>query len=300
MKPAPRARRRGTGALAVLTALLVVAATAAVWAQRTLLDTERFVAVAGPVVDEPAVTEPLADAVSAAVVDALRVDRLPAGAARTLEAELGRLTGEALAADPVRAHLRGLVTSAHAGTVGLARGEGDEHAGVALAAEGLVLETRPAVVDAIEVVVQDLGPVGRLLPELVVPEGVGRVVLVPTGALDGVRGFVRGVDSAVPLLLAGAATGVVLTVALAGRRRRALAVLGLAVAVVAALAALGSVPLRDAAVAGVTDPGLRRALRALVEPLGADLTGTLLLAAALGAGVAVLAAALAALGRRQR
>jgi hypothetical protein len=138
-----------------------------------------------------------------------------------------------------------------------------------------------------------------LLPELVVPERAGRVVLVPTDALDGVQGFVRGVDRAVPLLLVGAGLGVVLTLALAGRRRRALAVLGLAVAVTAALGALASVPLRDAVTAGVPDPGLRRALRALVEPLGADLTGTLLLIAAVGAGVAVLGAALAAV-RRQR
>ncbi len=286
-QPARPARRRGAGALAVVTALLVVAAGVALWTQRTVLDTDRFVAVAGPVLDHPDVTQPLADPVSTAVVDALAVDQLPASVEGALEGEIDRLVADAVDSEPVRELLRGLVTRAHAATVGLARGERDEHAGVALGDGGLVLEMRPAVVAALDTVTQDLGAIGRLLPDLLVPEDAGRVVLLRNDVLQGVERFVDGVDRAVPVLLVGAAAGVVLTLGLASRRRRALTQLGLAVAVTAALAALASVPLRDA-LAGRPDPALRRAARALLEPLGSDLTGMLVLVAVVGAGAAVL------------
>ncbi|AEG45308.1 hypothetical protein [Isoptericola variabilis] len=300
--PRAPARRRGAGPAAVLaawlTAVLAVGAVAAGWAQRTLLDTDRFVAVAGPVADDPQVTRPLGDAVAGAVVAGLDVDRLPGDVAGIVEEEVRRLVDEALASAPVRERLRGLVREAHAGTVGLARGEGDDTAGVALAEDGVVLETRPAVVDAIRVVTQGLGPLGEVLPELVVPENAGRVLLVPTDAFDGLRDFVQGVDRAAPLLLVGAGLGLVLTLVVATRRRLALAHLGLAVAVVGGLAALGSVPLRDTAVRGVHDAGLRGALRALLEPVGADLTATLGWTAAAGAALAVVAWLVSRVARR--
>jgi hypothetical protein len=275
--------------LVVVASLLAVAATAAVWAQRTLLDTERFAAVAGPVLDDPAVTEPLADVISDAVVDTLAIERLPSFVADFLEEQLVRLVDGAVASPAVRDRLPGLVVDAHAGVVGLVRGEGDDRAGVALTEDGIVLETRPAVVAALEDLLANLGEPARLLPDLVVPQGVGRMLLVRTDALDGVQRFVTGVDTAVPLLLAGAAVGLVVTLVLARRRVRALALLGLTTAAVAAGAALYTPTYRDSLVDRVPNADLRRAIGALLEPLGADLVSTLWTVAAFAAGVGVLA-----------
>jgi hypothetical protein len=275
--------------LVVVTALLAVGATAALWAQRTLLDTDRFAAVAGPVLDDPAVTEPLADVISDAVVDTLAIERLPSFVADFLEEQVVRLVDGAVASPAVRDRLPGLVLDAHAGVVGLVRGEGDDRAGVALTEDGIVLETRPAVVAALEDLLGNLGDAARLLPDLVVPQGAGRMLLVRTDALDGVQRFVTGVDTAVPLLLAGAAVGLVVTLVLARRRVRALALLGLTTAAVAAGAALYTPTYRDSLVDRVPNADLRRAIGALLEPLGADLVSTLWTVAAAAAGVGVLA-----------
>lgn len=275
--------------LVVVTSLLAVGATAALWAQRTLLDTERFAVVAGPVLDDPAVTEPLAGVISDAVVDTLAIDRLPSFVADFLEEQVVRLVDGAVASPAVRARLPGLVVDAHAGVVGLARGEGDDRAGVALTDDGIVLETRPAVVAALEDLIAHLGEPARLLPDLVVPEGVGRMLLVRSDALDGLQRFVTGVDTAVPLLLAGAGACLVLTLALARRRVRALAFLGATTAALAAGAALATPAYRDLLVDRVPDADLRRAIGALLEPLGTDLVSTLWTVAAFAAGVGLLA-----------
>jgi uncharacterized protein YjeT (DUF2065 family) len=69
-----RARRVLAGVLVVLTSLCIVAATIGVWTQRTLSDTDRYVALVAPLADDPAVTDPLAARLSEEVFVALDVE----------------------------------------------------------------------------------------------------------------------------------------------------------------------------------------------------------------------------------
>ena len=69
-----RVRQVLAGVLVVLTSLCIVAATIGLWTQRTLSDTDRFVALVAPLADDPAVTNPLAARLSEEVFIALDVE----------------------------------------------------------------------------------------------------------------------------------------------------------------------------------------------------------------------------------
>jgi hypothetical protein len=69
-----RARRVLAGVLLVLTSLCIVAATIGIWTQRTLSDTDRYVALVAPLADDPAVTDPLAARLSDEVFLALDIE----------------------------------------------------------------------------------------------------------------------------------------------------------------------------------------------------------------------------------
>ncbi len=68
-----RVRRVLTGTLVILTSLSVVAATLGVWAQRTLADSDRYLALVVPLARDPAVTNALADRLTDEVFVALDV-----------------------------------------------------------------------------------------------------------------------------------------------------------------------------------------------------------------------------------
>jgi hypothetical protein len=72
-RPPGRFRRIATWVLVVLTSLVVVAATIGVWAQRTLADTDSYVALVAPLADDPEVTNPLADRLTDEIFVALDV-----------------------------------------------------------------------------------------------------------------------------------------------------------------------------------------------------------------------------------
>jgi hypothetical protein len=67
-------RRWASHALVVISALLVLASTVAVWAYRTALDTDRFMATVEPVLDDPAFYSALSDRVSDEVLVALDLE----------------------------------------------------------------------------------------------------------------------------------------------------------------------------------------------------------------------------------
>jgi hypothetical protein len=86
-------RERVTAVLAVLTVVATVAASVAVWVRATLLDTDRFMAVVEPVLDDPAFTAALSETAAAQVLAALELD---ARVAVTLEQLDRLLVGAAL------------------------------------------------------------------------------------------------------------------------------------------------------------------------------------------------------------
>ena len=67
-------RRWTAGVLVVITTLMVVASSVAVWAHRTVLDTDQFMDAVGPAVEDPAFYEALADNVSEQALLALDLD----------------------------------------------------------------------------------------------------------------------------------------------------------------------------------------------------------------------------------
>jgi hypothetical protein len=74
-----RTRRILVPMLVVLTVVAFAAAVPGTWTRRTLLDTDRYVAVVGPLAQDPAVQDYLARTITAAVFDGLSVeDRLGA------------------------------------------------------------------------------------------------------------------------------------------------------------------------------------------------------------------------------
>lgn len=69
-----RARRVLSGIFVVLTSLCVVATTVGVWTQRTLADTDRYVALVGPLVESPAVVDAMTIRLTDEIFRALDVD----------------------------------------------------------------------------------------------------------------------------------------------------------------------------------------------------------------------------------
>ncbi|AEG45307.1 hypothetical protein [Isoptericola variabilis] len=288
-----RRRRPGVGLLAVLTALLVVAATLVVWTQRTALDTERFVDVAGTRLGDPVLTRPLAQAAADQALRAAGQDAVPA----EVRVQVEQAVEGVVASDAFRSRIEQLVVTAHAGAVGVARGQAERHPDVALTSEGFVVDTRPVAVEMLDGVAAGLGDAGAAIAERGVPDGAGQVPLLSSRAFSVVERAVQTVDRAVVPLVAGAAVALALTLALAVRRRRALAGVGAATAVVAALAALATVAVRVLLGTG-SGPAEARAVGALLEPLVADLTGTLWLVAGVGVVLGVVAGLAARVGQR--
>lgn len=63
-----------TGALVVVTSMMLVASTVAVWGNRTVFDTDRFMSVIDPALDEPAFYDSLARNISDQVIDVLDLE----------------------------------------------------------------------------------------------------------------------------------------------------------------------------------------------------------------------------------
>src|SRR6185503_520935 len=72
--PARRSRRILAGIALLLACLLILVTTVMVWAHQVAFNTDRFTALVTTVLDEPAVIDPLADAISTQVVDAIGVE----------------------------------------------------------------------------------------------------------------------------------------------------------------------------------------------------------------------------------
>lgn len=95
-----------TGALVVVTSLLLVASTVAVWGNRTVFDTERFMAVVDPALEDPAFYQSLSRNVSDQVIEALDLEtRVQARLTQLDEFITEALVDAVELPDPVRAAL---------------------------------------------------------------------------------------------------------------------------------------------------------------------------------------------------
>ena len=174
-----RARRVVAAILVVMAVLSFTAAVPGLWARRTLLDTDRYVAMVGPLAQEPAVQDYLARNVTTAVFDALSVED------RMSDALADRAPRIAFLAGPITNAVRGFVEDrvdgivsseafaryweeanrfVHAEVVAALRGEGGP----------LVTEDGKVVLNLVPIVNEALHRISGLVSQL-----IGREVSLP-------------------------------------------------------------------------------------------------------------------------
>jgi hypothetical protein len=93
-------RRWLSGVLVILSALLVVASTVAVWTYRTAFDTDRFMATVEPALDDPAFYSALGDRVSEQSLAALDLETRVANRLTQLDEYISQVLVDAIDIDP--------------------------------------------------------------------------------------------------------------------------------------------------------------------------------------------------------
>jgi hypothetical protein len=297
-----RRRRVLAGIALLLACVTIVIATVAVWTHQVAFNTTRFTALVGTVVDEPAVIDPLSNAISTQVVDALDVQgRLEARLPEAVQGLAGPITlafsdglekrlQVALADPRIQAALTRTVAFAHERVLNLLRDRSD----AASVVDGyVVVDVFPVVGAALaELQANGLIPADVQLPDLTNPEapgvlagrlesalGVtlppdfGTVRLFPAERLLQARTIVRAFDIVVVLLVVLAIVLAALALWLSSNRRRMVVYLALGTIIAFLVARLTMNTATSAIVAGIEDEGLSGAVRAVVDATIADLRG---------------------------
>jgi hypothetical protein len=302
----PRATRRRRRVLAgialILACLAILITTVAVWAHQVAFNTERFTALVGTVVDEPAVIDPLSDAIGTQVVSALDVQarieaRLP-DAAKSLAAPLTLAFGDALdkrlqvaLTDPrIQAALVRTVSFTHERVMNLLR---DQSNAVSVVNGYVVVDVFPVVGAALaELQADGLIPADVQLPDLSTPQepgvlasrlqsalGVtlppdfGTIQLMPADRLLAAQTIVRASDVLVIVLIVLTILLIALALWLSGNRRRMVVYLGVGTIIAFLIARLSINAITDAAISGIANEGLAGAVRSVVDATFADLRG---------------------------
>lgn len=306
--------------LVVVTTLLVAASCVAVWAHRTVLDTDEFMDTVGPVLDDPALYDALADHVTEQTLLALDLDDrvseqlteldevLALALVDRLEARVAKAVDRFVTSEAFRDRLPRLVEQAHGAAIGIARGDVDDHRAVYLTDDALVLDTVPLVA---EVLRESFGRAGGLLPGVTLPdvvaenasearaqlgaalgaklpEGFGEVVLLDRETFDLLQGAVTTVDVAVWLLVAVTVLLVVTTVLVAPDRRRGTVQLGIGIVVGLATTAALVARFDDRVVDAARTPDGGRAAEVLLDTVATGLHEILWLVGVVAAVAAVV------------
>ncbi len=298
--PPSRRRRVLAGTALVLACLSILITTVAVWTHQVAFNTDRFTALAGTVISEPAVIDPLSARISAQVVTALDVQsrveaRLPdaakplAGAITvTVRDAIDKRLQVALANPKIQAALIKTMSFMHARVMNLLR---DQPGAVSVVDGYVQVEVFP-VVGAALTELQSIGliPAGIQLPDLsspeepgvlrqrlatalgvTLPDDFGTIQLMPADRLLAARSFVRLFDLFVIVLIVLSVVLVALALWLSGHRRRMLIYLSVGTIIAFLLARLAIGAIEDAVIGGIADQGVAGALRALVDATVADL-----------------------------
>ena len=105
-------RRRLSGLFVFLTVLSLVVTVVGAWARAVALDTDRFVATVGPVIEDPAVQQALSIRLTDRVMEGLQVeDRVSTALAGLDQGELP--VSPALLAAPIADGIRNVLLEAH-------------------------------------------------------------------------------------------------------------------------------------------------------------------------------------------
>lgn len=323
--PAPgRARSVAAAVLTVAAVVATVLALLAVWTFRTLTDSDLFVARVGSVIEEPAVSQVVADAAADRLVTGVDLeqrvaDRLPpelAAFAPTLtgavESTLAREGARALQTEELQGVWEQTLRRGHQAAVGVLSGSDTEllsnEAGVialdlapvmgAIAERDGVLAgllDRPAVRSGTAATTTVAELEERLGADL--PDGTGQLVLFESDDLAAAQAAYEAVRLSVWLAPAAALLLVLLALALSRHRLRTLLHVVVGVAGGLVLLRLLVEPLRSAVVGSVSDAGLAAGVAAAFDAV----LSTLLTGVAVAAVVGLLALlGLLLLGRARR
>ena len=297
-----RTRRILAGVALVLACLLILVTTVAVWTHQVVLNTDRFTSLAGRVMAEPAVIDPLSDRISDQVVAALDVqDRLEARLPDAVKPLAGTLTlavgsaidtrlQVALLNPRIQAALLRTLAVTHAGVVNLLRDKPDS---VSVVDGYIVVQVFPVVGEALaELQTGGVIPADIQLPDLTSPDapgvlagrlqtalGVtlpadfGTIQLVKADRLLAVRSYVQAFDVIVVALVILSILLVLLALWLARDRRRMVIYLGIGTLIAFLVARLAINGIENAVLSGIAQDDVAGAVRAVVDATVEDLRG---------------------------
>jgi hypothetical protein len=318
-------RRRLTGLLVVLTVISLVTTVVAAWARAVVLDTDRFVATVGPVIDDPAVQSSLSVRLTDSIMSSLQIEdrvstalasvgegQLPVSPAllagpvtQGIENALLKRTRQLIASDAVSTIWTQALRTAHERAVALLRGDAPN---ASIEGDAVYLDLLPVVNDALAQLEQPLSDifnrtidiptvtaanvdqVASLLEQrfgVDLPDDFGRVKVFESDALPAAQAAVVTVDRVVYVLVALTLVLAIASILLSTRRLRTVLWLGFGAAI--GLIVVRRLALRvDDMIAGrVTGETNRDAVEAVTSDVFGDLRSftTWLLVAALLIGI---------------
>jgi hypothetical protein len=320
-----RLRRRLTGLLVVLTVISLVTTVVAAWARAVVLDTDRFVATVGPVIDEPAVQDALSIRLTDSIMSSLQIEsRVASALAQVGDGELPvspallagpitegirnallKRTHQLIASDAVSTIWTDALRTAQSQAVALLRGESTT---ASIEGDTVYIDLLPMVNNVLGQLEQQLSDIfgksidiptiteanaaqavtlleGRLGIDL--PDDFGRIPVFTSDALPAAQAAVAAVDRVVYLLVALTILLAIASIVMSTRRLRTVLWLGFGAAIGLIVVRRLTLRLDDAIADRVTGAVNRDAVGAVTSDVFQDLRNftTLLLVAAILVGV---------------
>jgi hypothetical protein len=303
--PAPkrRVRRIIAAILAFATALLLVLSVVCTWTSRTALDTQKFVARVGPVIDQPTVRTALATELSNQIVAALDVQSrlepvlppqlsfLAGPLSSGVDDVVNRAVTRVVNSDAFRKVWYASLTLAHQQVVKALTGNDsnlqivngkvvvDLAQVVTLVLQNLTSQLPTVFGTAISLQIPDNLPIAQIRQILSqflgiqLPEGFAQIPVMDASALESARTGVKVVNLSVLLVGLLTLVALVLAIVVSTNRRRTLLQIGLWSSILTALVFFVVRAITDSALSSITDDVLRPAVDAGVREIFSTLRG---------------------------
>jgi hypothetical protein len=307
-----RLRRWFVGLMVVLSCLMTVAATVAVWARAEVLDTDRWVATVGPLIEEPAVVDALSTRAATAIVDGLdlenrirdalvniqqlpdQIGALAAPITNAIEGRIKQRVTQVLQTDQAQELWVEINRVAHTAIVNVLTGN---------TREGVSVENGTVTLDLIPVIAMGLTAVEDILSDVLgrpidlpdpasldpanvaaakakiesalgiqLPEDFGQVVVFQSDRLAAAQDLVTQVNRGIALVIGLAVLFMILALVFSVDRRRTLLELGLGIFIAFLIARLAVRAIGRAVIDGV-QAGNQNAARDVVNAVFGSLIG---------------------------
>lgn len=263
-------RRRLSGLFVFLTVVALVVTVVGAWARAVVLDTDRFVATVGPVIEDPAVQQALSVRLTDRVMDGLQVeDRVSSALSNLDQGDLPvsptllagpitqgirnvllKRTDQLLASDAVRTLWTEALTRAHERAVALLRGE--DTGAARIEGDAVYVNLLPLMNDALQSLEQPLSDIFNRtidIPTITadnvsqatdtleqqfgvqLPSDFGSIKVFESDALPAAQSAVAAADRLIYLLVALTIVLAIVAFVLSTRRLRTLLWLGVGAAI---------------------------------------------------------------------